>query len=452
MLSTIFQNQETSDNSFSKNIFWLNELSTEITESNFFTDYVRTLKSDQNQNYINFKLSDDLSQKIIHLTDESDLSIYLFLFANLNVLLHKYTGNSDIIIGSPIYPSQVREEFTNQIIPVRLNVKNQNNFKDLLCTIKEKLIAAYCNSPYPLEQLIEFLNLPQDSQRNPLFDIVISLDNIHKSQFLTETYADLHISFVVCDHSIQGKVYYNQSLFKQATIEHIIQTYLNIIEATINNINITVADIPLVKEEQKSLLLGNYRQNHQDYPVEQTIFQLFEQQVELTPNRTAAVFEHHTINYQKINESANKIARYLIELGVNQGSFVGIIKKRDINFLIAILAILKAGGVYVPIDSTYPPDRIKYMLLNSETKIVLTDASCLETLADVAENCQQLESLVCLDIKPNDRVFPTLEKINISDQLDFGSFSTNNLDIEIDGKDQAYMISRISHHISQNLV
>ncbi|MFQ4145494.1 amino acid adenylation domain-containing protein [Chlorogloeopsis sp. ULAP02] len=440
MLLTLSKTQKKSHPLFSQKFFWLKELSKEITETSILPDFIRTRDSYNTNNCISFKISNDFSQKIIQLSNGSNLSIYLVLLANLNILLHKYTGNNHIIIGSPSYINQDKEEFINQVIPLRTNVKTQISFKNLLCETKLKLIEAYSNSHYPLDELIKFLNLQYDSNRHPLFDIVISLENIHNSQLLADICTDFHISFVVSNNSIQGRINYNKSLFREVTIKNIIQSYLHIIEITINNINIKVADIPLVNENQKSLLLEIYHQNYRDYPVTQSIFQLFEKQVELTPQHTAAIFGNHSINYQKLNECANQVARHLIQLGVSKGSFVGIIKKRDINFLIAIIAILKVGGVYVPIDSTYPPDRIKYMLLNSETKTVLTDAACLDILADVAENCQYLQSLVCLDIKLNNRVFPTLEKINIYDQLDLELFPTNNLDIEVDGIDQAYMI------------
>lgn len=440
MLNKTTENTIVSDSLFAHKIYWLNKLSEEIPETNFITDYLRPVFFSSKNRYINFELSNDLSDKVIKFANGSYLSIYLILLSNLNILLQKYTSSNDIIIGSPIYRKENNEELMNQIIPLRFNLSKETNFQDFVLEVKTTTIGAYCHSKYPLDKIVKLLDIQNNWSRHPLFDIVMLLENIHDSSHLLHINNDLDISFKLIDNSIKGKIVYNDSLFQEATIENIIKSYLHIIDITINEPNINLADISLVGEGEQHKLLKSFNQNHKKYPVKQSIHQLFENQVEKNHQHIAVVCQNNHLSYQNLNDCANQLANFLANTGVRKGDFVGIIKERDINFLIAILAILKVGGVYVPIDISYPPDRVKYMLFNSEVEIVLTDYSCLDKLAGLIEDSQHLQSLICLDIKPNDKVFPTLLNINIYDQLDFEKFPKTNLDIHSEGIDQAYMI------------
>ncbi|WP_157162546.1 non-ribosomal peptide synthetase [Cylindrospermum stagnale] len=439
MLNKITENTIISDSLLAHKIYWLNKLSKEIPETNFIIDYVRPVFFSSKNRYVNFELSNDLSEKIIKLANGSYLSIYLILLSNLNILLQRYTGCNDIIVGTP-NRKQENEELINQIIPLRFNLSKETDFKNLLLEVKKTTIGAYCHSKYPLDKILKLLDIQNNWSRHPLFDIVMLLENIHDSSHLLDINNDLDISFRVIDNSIKGKIVYNDSLFQEATIENIIKAYLHIIDITINEPKIKLADISLVGEREQHKLLKSFNQNHKKYPVKQSIHQLFESQVEKNHQHIAVVCENNHLSYKKLNDCANQLANFLANTGVRKGDFVGIIKERDINFLIAILAILKVGGVYVPIDISYPPDRVKYMLFNSEVEIVLTDYSCLDKLAGLIEDSQHLQSLICLGIKPNDKVLPTLLNINVYDQLDFEKFPKTNLDIHSEGIDQAYMI------------
>jgi amino acid adenylation domain-containing protein len=429
-----------SEDFFSQKIYWLNQLSGELPETNLIADYVRpVLYSGKNQS-ITFELSDDLSDIIIKFTKNSCFSIYLVLVSALNILLQKYTGNSDVIVGSPTYRKAGSDNLINKIVPLRSKIESQLIFKDVLLQVKDTVIGAYSHQNYLFGELVQFLKLPQSQNRCPIFDMIILLENIHDRTDITRLKNDITISFAINENQVKGKIDYSQSIFKNETIKTMICHYVNVIKCVIENIDIKVADIDLVEDNERHQLLKEFNDNKKNYPVNQTIHGLFEQQVKRTANKIAVAHKKTQLTYQELNGKANQLARFLQDLGVKEGEFVGILKERDTNFLIAILAILKVGGVYVPIDSTYPIDRIKYMLFNSEIRTLLTDSSFLGSLADLLEDCLQLKDIICLDVKPNNLEKAKPVRVNIYDQVNFDNFPKENLREMSEGIDPAYMI------------
>ncbi|MBW4556602.1 MAG: amino acid adenylation domain-containing protein [Trichormus sp. ATA11-4-KO1] len=424
---------------FSQKFYWVNQLSGELPESNFITDFIRPAIYRGKNKSVEFNLPDKLSASLIKFTNHSYLSIYLLLVSALGILLRKYTGSNDVIIGSPTYQNaEINENTSNKILPLRLYVDSQVTFKDFLLHVKEKMVSAYSHQDYNFDELVSLLEIPKTPNRCPIFDIAILLENIHEYININN---DVTFAFKVTGNSIQGQVKYVDSLFQETTIKTIIKYYLNILEAIISDCYTQIVDISFLKAEDEYKILSAFNNNLQaGYPLNQTINQLFEQQVEQTPNRIAAVFGNLELTYQELNQKANQLARFLQNLGVKQREFVGILKERDINFLIGILAIYKAGGAYVPIDSTYPSDRIKYMVYNSEVKILLTDSSCLNILINLQKDCPHLQFLVCSDIKPQVANFNQLINIDIYDQRDFKNLPQENLEIINVASDPAYML------------
>jgi amino acid adenylation domain-containing protein len=436
------ENLDEPRNLFFHKIYWLNKLSGELPEASLIPDYLRPVLYSGKNRYITFELSDDLAKTIIQFTKRSYFSIYLVLLSALSILLQKYTGNNDVILGSPTYKHGNYVELNKKVVPLRVNLTNHLTFKDLLLQVKDTAIGAYSHQNYPFDELVRLLKLPQTQNRCPLFDVVVLLENIHSQKDALNLNNDVTLSFVVEEDTIRCRVDYNESIFKDKTINLIIKYYANLLYKIFKNINLKVSEINLLKEADKQQLLEKFNKNDKKYPVSQTIHELFEEQVSQTPDRIAVVCEGTQLTYRELNKKANQLARFLQDLGVRNGEFVGILKERDINFLIAILAILKVGGVYVPIDSTYPHERIRYMLSNSEVRVLLTDSSFLKSLTNLLEHCPQLKCLTCLDEKTNnvDIELVILPGIKIYEKLDFTRFSCENLGFINRGIDPAYMI------------
>jgi amino acid adenylation domain-containing protein len=440
MVETKSRDSLTSEDLFSQKIYWLNKLSGELPETNFITDYVRPIRYSGKNQVIIFDLPDELSEVIFKLTQNSHFSIYLFLLSALSILLQKYTGSKDVIVGSPIYSKESSEGLINKVVPLRFSVTNQLSFKDFLLQVKDTTISAYSQGNYPFDELVRLLKLPQSQNRCPIFDIVALLENIHDQNALGFLQNDLTVAFRVDENKISGKIEYNESLFKNETIQLIARHYINTVRCILEKIYLTISDIVLLEQVEINQVLEKFNDNTKSYHVNQTLHNLFEDQAEKTPRKIAGVFKDNRLTYQELNDKANQLARLLQNSGVRKGEFVCILKERDTNFLIAILAILKAGGVYVPIDSTYPPERIRYMLSNSEVRFLLTDASFLNVLTNLLEPGSDLKCITCLDVKPNNIAIAKPAGINIYDQHNFNKFPKENLGESHEGIAPAYMI------------
>ncbi|TBR57005.1 non-ribosomal peptide synthetase [Westiellopsis prolifica IICB1] len=430
-----------SNDLFSQKIYWINKLSGELPETNLMLDYIRPLfPSHQNKSF-RFDLSNDLSQKIINLANGSYFSIYLIILSALNILLQKYTRNNDVIVGIPVYDQIGIDNINNQVIPLRNQVNSQLLFKDFLLEVKDATIAAYTHQNYNFDELINLLDIPISPNRCPIFDIVILLENIHSKNSLKFLKNDITISFSVDDEIISANIEYKQHLFQDDNIKLMSRSYINIIENIINNVNVKILDILFLKYFEQNQLLKEFNNNIQEYPVHQTINQLFENQVSQTPNNIAVIHQESKLTYRELNQKANQLAGLLRKLRVTKGEFVGIFKDRDINFLIAILAIYKAGGAYVPIDSTYPPNRIQYMLSNSEVRFLLTDSLLLDNLSGLVGDCSQLSSIICLDnVSTENILLANRKSLNIYNKLDFEQLPNENIEPINRAVDPAYML------------
>lgn len=441
LMTTLLESQEL----FSQKIYWLNQLSGDLAETNLIQDYVRPLKDTGKNESHSFELPNYLSQAIVKLTKGSYLLVYLILLSAFKILLQKYTGNNELIVGIPVYKKidGINLDYLNdnKLLPLRTQLCNEMIFKNFLIQVKDTLIAAYSNQDYCLNDVIELLNLPQSENRCSLFDIVILLENIHNKTEIAKINNDITVSFLVENDVISCSIDYKESIFNHGNIHLLSQYYINVIESVVINRNIKISDIVVINELNKCQIFEQNNQKNQEYPITQAIHKLFEEQVNKSPNSIAVVHKNAKLTYQELNEKANQLAVLLRELGVSKGEFVGIFKERDINFVIAIIAIYKAGGAYVPIDSTYPSSRIKYMLSNSEVKFILTDFSLLTVLTDLIDDNYKLKSIVCLDEITAKKTQLTYNKeLTIYDKLNFIHLPKENIESVNEGVDPAYMI------------
>lgn len=426
---------KTEQNYLTNKIYWLKKLVRELPETNIITDYLISESYQGKNQEISFELSLESSRAVIKLSNGSSLSIYLFLLSAFNILLHKYTGNNDLTVGIPSY--RVPADLSS-VLPLRINVDNRFSFKEFLLQVKDNVIDAYTHQDYSFKELLDLLAIPQAQNRCSLYDIIVLLENIHNPSSVADLNNDLTVSFSVNNSVIEGKIFYSPALFKDEAIATLVKHYLNVIESIVKNIDTEISTIVLFKEEERDLLLRDFNDNAKTYPVDKTIHELFAQQVKRTPRDIAVVYNQEQLTYQQLSDRVNKLAIFLDKLGTIKGDLVGIYQARNINFLISILAILKAGGAYVPLDCTYPGDRLKYMLVNSEVKILLTQFSLLDLFADGLENYCHLQHIICLDA--DNLADKKLGAINLYSTRDIDRCETKNIEDVVTGKDKAYTI------------
>ncbi|NRU22926.1 amino acid adenylation domain-containing protein [Clostridium beijerinckii] len=327
---------------------------------------------------------------------ETNSTLYMVLLSILKTLLSKYSNQEDIVVGSPIAGRNHRDlenligMFVNTFA-IKSTVDRNMSFKKYLEVIREKTLKAYENQEYQFEDLIEALNIERNLSRNPLFDVMFVLQNIDTLEINIEGLKfeqlniengiekfDITMEAVERNNEILFRVSYASSLFKKETIQRMNDSYITIVNSIIHDINVKISDINIVSDIEKNKLLYEFNDSKTDYPKEKSINELFEEQVELTPDNIAVTFEDSKLTYKELNEKSNKVAACLREKGVKHGTIVGIMVNRSLEMIIGIIGILKAGGGYLPIDPETPKDRVKYMLEDSKANILLVQGNLIE--------------------------------------------------------------------------
>ncbi|GDZ93324.1 amino acid adenylation domain-containing protein [Planktothrix agardhii CCAP 1459/11A] len=356
-----------------------------------------------------FQLSLELTQKLTELSQQQGVTVFMTLLAVYGTLLYRYTGQSDILIGTPIANRNRREIesligfFVNTLV-MRTDYSENPSFQELLMRVREMSLGAYAHQDLPFEMLVEVLQPERNLSHTPLFQVMFVLQNTPLSEIeltgLTidslplegETAKfDLTLSMQNTETGLMGGWAYNTDLFNSETIERMNSHFLTLLEGIIANPSERVSQLPLLtKVEQQQLLIDGHN-TQVDYPANKCIHQLFEEQVERTPNAVAVVFEGQQLTYNELNYRANQLAHYLQSLGVKPDELVGICVERSLEMIVGLLGILKADGAYVPLDPEYPQERLSFMLEDSQVKVLVTQAKLVESIPE------HQAQLVCLD-------------------------------------------------------
>ena len=372
--------------------YWLDKFADDIPILNLPLDYVRPIVQSFKGDNISFRLDSCLTKKLRNISKETGTTLYMILLSAISILLSKYTGQEDIIVGSPIagrpHPDleNIIGMFVNTLA-MRSYPSSEKSYVEFLDSVKEVALSAYENQDYQFEELVDKLNLSRDLSRNPLFDVMFVLQNMEsvvleiKNLKFTEYYgAQSTAKFDLTFFALEDKeelvlsIEYCTSLFKKDTIERMNKHLLNLLSAISENKNISLGDIEIISEYERNLILHEFNDTYAEYPKDKTIHQLFEEQVKKSPNNVALVCENDKMSYSELNIKSNQLAYTLRRKGVKPDSIVGIMVERSFEMIIGILGILKAGGAYVPIDPEYPEERIKFMLKDSGMKILLTQS------------------------------------------------------------------------------
>ncbi|MGB7604620.1 MAG: amino acid adenylation domain-containing protein, partial [Lutisporaceae bacterium] len=372
--------------------YWLKAFEGEVPVLNMPTDYQRpSIQSFEGDN-ISIELSEELTGKLKQIAKETGSTMYMVLLSAYNVLLSKYSGQADIIIGSPIAGrphadlQSIMGMFVNTLA-MRNYPESSKTFKEFLEEVKANSLQAFENQDYQFEELIDKLNIKRDLSRNPLFDVMFSMQNLDAGEMQIEGLTfkpyeidnniakfDMTITAVELNKTIMLSLNYCTKLFNKQTIENMSKHLTNILSSISSNTNLMLSEVEMLSEEEKHQVLIDFNNTEADYPREKTINQLFEEQVDKTPDNIAVEYENTKLTYNELNAKANDLAIILQNKEVEADSIVGIMIDRSLDMIIGIMATLKAGGAYLPIDPEYPKDRIEYMLSDSNTKILLTQS------------------------------------------------------------------------------
>jgi amino acid adenylation domain-containing protein len=353
--------------------YWLGKLSGDIEKSRFPYDYRQT-PEEPIIDTVQFDLSGELFVKLTGLSNKSDLRLHMILVSALVILLEKYTGRKDIIVGAPIYKQDCETRLINSVLVLRNELAGALNFKQVLLSVRETIVEASENYGYPVEIMIQDLNLESNNNDFPLFDVAILLGNIHDRIHIRHIPCNITFSFFRYDQvdKIEGTLEYNSLLYGKKTAEQIIHHFKRLLQQVLFNIHLEISRVDILSPKEKKSLLYDLNDTGTAFPKDKTIAKLFEEQVGKKPGKIAVLYKDKKLTYSELNKRANQLARLLIKKGVKANTIVGVLLERSLDMILALLAILKAGGAYLPIETDTPKNRIITMLEECNAPFLLT--------------------------------------------------------------------------------
>lgn len=415
--------------------YWLQKLKGELTLTRFPIDQPINNLQKRVLNFLNFSIKESIFSRLIELSNGFDYTLHMILMASYIILLHRYTGNDDIIVATPVYTQEKAGEYINTVLALRNQIKPEMTFKDLLLHVRQNMIEAVENQNYPLETLIYKLNLSE--QGGGLFDTALLLNNIHDEKYIQDLNLNTILYFDRDESSIKGTLAFNSVNYRKSTIERIIQHYIVILETAISNIDMKINKINILSKEEEDRLFNDFNDTQVDIPENQTVCQLFEMQAAINPNCIALVLGETQLSYRELNEKANQLARLLKSRGIKRNDLVGLMVETSLEIGIGILGIMKAGAAYLPIDPTYPEQRIKYMLEDSQINTLLTQKHVAEENNEILNNSNL--QMVFIDDYKNYLTDPTNLSLSKSENLAYVIYTSGST-----GKPKGVMITHSS--------
>ncbi|MBU9709582.1 amino acid adenylation domain-containing protein [Paenibacillus sp. AK121] len=339
-----------------------------------YTNHVSrdTAATDSNCHTYTLTFPSEISQRISSITGGAPWAVFMVLLAGVESLLHKYTGEESVLLGIPVAKSgNGATKPINHLLLLKNTLDSSTTFKTLLSQIKTSVSEAIEHQNIPFWNYTEGLEILRNKDDKPLIHTTASLQNIHISDFLHHVQSELDFQFQWDNAAVSLNVKYSSDRYDQVTIERFVEQLLRLYTVVLHHPELEICTAQVLSEQEVEQLVHTFNDTAVDYPRDASIHELFEIQAKQVPQQVAVVSGPNSLTYEKLNEKANRLAHFLRKQGIRTEQTVGIVAERSIEMIVGMLAILKAGGVYVPIDSDYPDERVRYLLEDSETKILL---------------------------------------------------------------------------------
>jgi len=388
--------------------YWQDKLSGMPESLDMATDFPRPVTQSLIGSQVQFEVDQSLTEQLKKLTDQYGATLYMTLLSAFKVLLHRYTGQEDICIGSPIANRQFGETegligmFVNTLA-LRSIVQAEDSFVEVLAKVKNTCLEAYEHQDTPFEKIVDRVQVKRNLAMSPLFQVMVILQNtpmedgdLPFDDFPIENNVsnfDLTLEFTESDQGLKGRIEYSSAIFKQSTVERICSHFVDLCKAIVIDPNAQLNQLSYIAETEIKCLQVDFNQSQQVYSKDLCIHQLFAEQAFKNPDNIAVVFNDTHLTYKKLYDESAQLALYLQSKGVSPDSLVGLCMDRSLEMVVGILAILLAGGAYVPLDPEYPDDRLRYMLKDCQSSIVLTQEKLKQNLSGLISNDVQLISV-----------------------------------------------------------
>jgi amino acid adenylation domain-containing protein len=393
-----------SDNVKAQQAVWMDQFSGGTPMIDLPTDYARpSVKSFEGDN-LRFSIDEDLSAAVMELARSRGTTLFMTLLAAFTVLLHKYSGQHEIVVGTPMAGRRRAElqeivgMFIN-MLPMRHIVGEELSFHDFLENTKANALKAFENQDYQFDELVEELSLDRNLSRNPLFDVAFDFQNMELFDLEIEgvkftphrfdTNTSAYDLILTCQQSqgrntIDAVLTFSSQLFTRATAERMQQHFVAILQQATSNARIAVADIDILSREEQDQVLYRFNETDLEYDGTTTIQELFEATSARVPEKVALVTGNAEYTYTELNGRANRLAHFLRSIGVGSNTIVGVLVERDVRLFVSMLAVLKAGAAYVLLDSQFPRERLNYMMGESDLMALVTETQFLSQASGFA--------------------------------------------------------------------
>ena len=357
-----------------------------------------------------FLLPVELATRLAAFNRSANVTPFMSLLGTFQVLLARYSGQRDILVGTPIANRQRQELedligfFVNTLV-MRVDLSGEPCFRDVVAKVRQTALEAYQHQDLPFEKLVEEIKPVRDLSRHPLFQVMFGLQNTPSSPFQLEgldvsqpalpaasTHFDLELHLQARGNTWAGVIYHNTALFDEATILRLAGHYETLLDSMLAEPARPVWNAAILTPSERYQTLVEWNKTAVDYPLDKCLHQWIEEQAARTPDAVAVAFEKVSLTYRQLNEKANQLARHLQGLGVGVESLVGICVERSLEMVVGLLAILKAGGAYVPLDPDYPKDRLAFMLEDADARVLLTQDRLARTLPPSAATLVKLDT------------------------------------------------------------
>jgi amino acid adenylation domain-containing protein len=389
----------------------------------------------EGNNYL-FEINKDLSIKLRLLAKEKNTTLFCILLSAYYILLHKYTHQTDLILGTPTANRHFKQIekvigiFVNTI-PLRVKLEPDKSIGNLIDNIILLTLNVQSNQDIPFEEIVNKLKIEKDISRNPIFQTVFSVQNFGSKNCIFEN-SSVHKFIKIAKHDfslfiddsetiLKADFNYSEKLFTDETIKRVSLHYLNILKSIVKDTSTNINDIQLLTDNEYQKIIYDWNNTASSVPKEKTVYALFEEQAEKHPQKTALIFENTSLTYKELNEAANNVAHSIrskyketFEKEITSDTLIAIYTDRNPQIIIGLLGILKSGAAYVPIDSCEPSDRLRLKVENSNCSLVLTTENLKSNVKDIEKN----KYILCFEEILNSKTIYTSNLNHISSAKD----------------------------------
>ena len=378
--------------------YWQQQFSEEIPVLELPIDFVRPRVQSFEGSRLSFEINKEETHQLKELALKEGTTLYTVLLAVYYIFLSKISNQQTIVIGTAVAGrshadlDQIIGMFVNTL-GLKNKLESQKSFKEFLEEVNRKTLEAFENQDYPFEELVEKAALNRDTSRNPLFDVMFALQNIDIAEveipglkLQPYEYENNTSKFDLMLQGVEGvknllfDFEYSTNLFKDLTIQRFAIYLKKVISDVLENPLVKISEIEIISEAERHQVLFEFNDTASDYPRDQSVHLLFEEEVEKKPGKVAVVYEDQCLTYNQLNQEADRMAAYLQARGITPGMPVGIMLEASLEMIVGLMAILKAGGAYLPIDPGYPEERKRYILADSNADVLITAGSIPESM------------------------------------------------------------------------